>query len=56
MINDGIDPILRGSSYMMMIPTGGHFGYRQSLWFDQLLVKVFEKKDPERAWQQRHQK
>ena len=41
MINDRVDPDLANGPYMMTIPHGGHFGYRQMAWFDELLIKSF---------------
>ena len=39
MINDEVDPELVNSPHMLIIPNGGHFGYRQMPWFDKLLIK-----------------
>ena len=44
MINDEVDGELMGRPQMLTIPTGGHFGYRQTAWFDQLLIKSFQLK------------
>ena len=46
MINDEIDPDLADGPYMMTIPHGGHFGYRQMPWFDELLIKSFSLDSP----------
>ena len=39
MINDEVDPELVNSPHMLIIPNGGHFGYRQMPWFDKLFIK-----------------
>ena len=28
----------------MILPSGGHFGYKRLLWFDKLLIKIFSLK------------
>ena len=42
-INDSIDSKLIETPYLMVLPTGGHFGYKRLLWFDKLLIKVYGK-------------
>ena len=41
MINDGGLRELIGRPQMLTILTGDHFGYGQTAWFDQLLIKKF---------------
>ena len=40
-INDEVNPKLRGTNYLIMLPSGGHFGYKRLLWFDRFLIKVY---------------
>ena len=42
MINDGGLRELIGRPQMLTILTGDHFGYGQTAWFDQLLIKSFQ--------------
>ena len=39
MINAEVDPNLIDTPHFLTIPHGGHFGYRQMAWFDELLIK-----------------
>ena len=40
-INHEVNPELLASNHLMMLPSGGHFGYKRLLWFDRLLIKVY---------------
>ena len=40
-INEEVSPELRKTNHLMMLPSGGHFGYKRLLWFDKLLIKTF---------------
>lgn len=39
MINTKVDTDLIDTPYLLTIPHGGHFGYRQMAWFDELLIR-----------------
>lgn len=43
-INESPNSKLRETNHFMILPSGGHFGYKRLLWFDKLLIKIFSLK------------
>ena len=41
MINEEVNSKLLATNHLMMLPSGGHFGYKRLLWFDKLLIEVY---------------
>ena len=39
-INGALNPKLLNTNHLMLLPSGGHLGYKRLMWFDRLLIKV----------------
>ncbi len=44
LINGPLNPKINRSNHLMLLPSGGHVGYKRFLWFDKLLIKVNSRK------------